>query len=269
MAVNIIEITSASNPKYKYIKALQQKKARKENREFTVEGIKSVRDAVESGRRISALAVSEEFYRDTDFSYPCGVPIYVMPAVMMEKLCDTQNPQGIIGVIQMRGADGFRPSPSGLYVYCDGLNDPGNLGTIIRTADAAGFSGVMLSPECVDMYNPKAVRATMGSFFHTDIIDQIRHSDLEQYKRDGFRLVGGCLSADSKDYRRADYGPGTILVIGNEANGISETVLSLCGHVKIPIYGNAESLNAGVAAGILMYEIANQIKQNETGTEVQ
>ena len=258
-----IQITSSSNAKYKYIKALRQKKSRKEYREFTVEGIKSVQDAVASGRRISAVAVSDSFYHNQTFSYPQGAELYIMGDSLMERLCDTQNPQGILAVIRMRGNKDFEPAPEGLYVYCDGLNDPGNLGTVIRTADAAGFSGVLLSPDCVDLYNPKTVRATMGSFFHMDIIEGIAPETLKHYQAMGFSIFGGALSEDTIDYRRAVYKKGSIIVVGNEANGISQEILNCCTCVKIPIYGGAESLNVGVAAGILMYEAANQIHFRE------
>ena len=150
------------------------------------------------------------------------------------------------------------PDISKPYVYCDGINDPGNLGTIIRTADAAGFGGVILSKGTVDLYSPKTVRASMGSFFNIDVITDKTCEDLEKYADKGFSLFGGILGENTIDYRKADMTKPSIIIVGNEANGISSEVAALCQGVKIPINGRAESLNASVAAGILMYELGRQ-----------
>ena len=249
----MIKITSSSNKTYKYFKSLLQKKARYEYGEFVVEGIKSVRDAISSGKKIAAVIVSDEFRGEFDYG---GLDVYEIPAPLFEKLCDTKTPQGIAAVIKMYDTALFSPDISGAYVYCDGVSDPGNLGTIIRTADAAGFSGVILSDTCADIYSPKTVRASMGSFFNIDLITGKTVEDLKEYKSMGFNCLGGALSDNTIDYRAADYKKPTIIIVGNEANGISDEVLEICSPVKIPIYGQAESLNAGIAAGILMYEWA-------------
>ncbi len=249
----MIKITSASNKTYKYFKSLLLKKARYQSGEFVVEGVKSVRDALRSNREISAVIVSDGFCRELD----CGsVPVYEVSGGLFERLCDTKTPQGAAAVIKMNDMSGFRPDLTGAYVYCDGVSDPGNLGTIIRTADAAGFSGVIFSGTCADIYSPKTVRSSMGSFFNIELVPGKSAADLREYKDAGFKLVGGALTEDAADYRAADYAKSAIIVIGNEANGISPEVLEMCAHVKIPIFGGAESLNAGVAAGILMYEWA-------------
>ena len=249
----MVKITSSSNKTYKYFKSLLTKKARYEYGEFVVEGIKSVRDALISGKEIAAVIVSDEFTEEFDYG---GNDVYEIPAPLFERLCDTKTPQGIAAVIKMYGTADFMPDTNGAYVYCDGVSDPGNLGTIIRTADAAGFSGVILSDTCADIYSPKTVRASMGSFFNIDLISGKTAADLVKYKSMGFNLLGGALTDNTIDYRAADYSKPTIIIVGNEANGISDDVLKICTPVKIPIYGRAESLNAAVAAGILMYEWA-------------
>lgn len=249
----MIKITSSSNKTYKYFKSLLQKKARYESREFVVEGIKSVRDAVSSGKEITAIIISDEFTENFDYGEN---DVYEIPAPLFEKLCDTKTPQGIAAVIKMYNADDFTPDINGAYVYCDGVSDPGNLGTIIRTADAAGLAGVILSDTCADIYAPKTVRASMGSFFNIELIPDKTAEDLKKYKSAGFNLLGGALTDNTIDYRAADYKKPAIIIVGNEANGISDEVLKICTSVKIPIYGCAESLNAAVAAGILMYEWA-------------
>ncbi len=253
-----MEITSASNRTYKYFKSLQQKKARYESGEFMVEGVKSVRDALKSKKEITAVIMSDAFGEALD----CGnVPVYRVNASLFDKLCDTKTPQGAAAVIRMYENADFFPDLSRAYVYCDNVSDPGNLGTIIRTADAAGLAGVILSKNCADVYAPKTVRASMGSFFNIDIIPGKSAADLAEYKAAGFQLLGGMLSEKAIDYRAADYTLPTMIIVGNEANGISMETLDLCVPVKIPIYGRAESLNAGVAAGILMYEWARDRKR--------
>lgn len=250
-------LSSVSNSRYKYIKALSQKKNRVKYGEYTVEGAKSVRDAIASQKEIPIIAVSEEFYNGAEFSFPDSAELLVFETSIFNKLCDTLTPQGIIAVIKMSGSnaefDLTKP-----YVYCDRVTDPGNLGTIIRTADAAGFGGVILSEGCVDLYSPKTVRASMGSFFNIDIFTEQNIDFLKKRIEQGFTLFGGALCHDTIDYREADFKKPSILIVGNEANGISGEVLKLCQSVKIPILGSAESLNVSVAAGILMYELVRQ-----------
>lgn len=253
----MLDITSASNAKIKYVRSLAQKKAREENGEYTIEGIKSVRDAVSSEREITALFVSFSFYENESFDYPENIPLCRVTDSIFEKMCDTKAPQGILAVVKMENSS-FIPDKGKAYIYCDGINDPGNLGTIIRTVDAAGFGGVMLSPNCVDLYNPKTVRSSMGSFFNVTVMRPVTAQKLCEYKESGFEIYGGTLSGSSIDYREADYKKPVIIIVGNEANGISDEVLKICTHVKIPILGKAESLNAGVAAAILMYECVRQ-----------
>ena len=247
----MIKITSSSNQKYKYFKSLQLKKARYENNEFTVEGIKSVRDAINSGCEITALIVSDRFDKGIDFG---SIPVYEVSEPLFGKLCDTKTPQGIMAVIKMYDNTSFKPDFNGAYVYCDNVSDPGNLGTIIRTADAAGMSGVILSKGTADIYSPKVVRASMGSFFNITIITDRDIEDLKEYKSSGFSLLGGALTDNTVDFKECDYKKPVIIIVGNEANGISDEVLKIVKPVKIPILGKAESLNVSVAAGILMYE---------------
>ncbi len=253
--MSVYEIKSTSNNKFKYLKSLLTKKARIKNREYTVEGIKSVYDAINSQKEVSTIAVSEYFYHNCEFEYPKGVDIIVVDTPMFEQLCDTITPQGIIAVIKMDATDDFKYKSNGEYVYCDNIQDPGNLGTIIRTAEAAGLDAVLLSPGCVDMYSPKVVRASMGSYFNIDIISDVDISVLSDMKQNGVKIIGGALGEHTLDYRIADYKSPIVVAVGNEANGISDNVLKLCDCVKIPICGKAESLNASVAAGILIYEI--------------
>ncbi|MBQ7794515.1 MAG: RNA methyltransferase [Clostridia bacterium] len=240
-----MEITSAKNPTYKYIKTLLLKKGRDESGLYTVEGIKSVSDAVSAGARIKYIVRADSFEQG-DFS---DFEQITVKSELFSGLCDTKTPQGVLAVIEKNIKGEF--SKSGRYVYCDRIRDPGNLGTIIRTADAAGFS-VLLSPECCELYSPKTVRASMGSFFHTKVYENVTY---EMLKESGLHLIAGALSDKSKDFKKADYGKSLAVIVGNEANGVSDELLELCDElVIIPILGKAESLNAAVAAAILMYE---------------
>ncbi len=251
------DITSFSNNKCKYIRSLAQRKARLEYGEYIVEGVKAVRDAFDARAEVSAIYISESFRARADFDYPAKVPVYTVSDSVFERMCDTRTPQGILAAVKLDDRR-FTPGLSAYYVYCDGISDPGNLGTIIRTADAAGFDAVLLSENCADAYAPKTVRAGMGSHFHVDVYTGVGASDLVQMKKDGFMLVGGDIGGGTADYREPDYAKPLVIAVGNEANGISEEILGICRRVKIPIYGRAESLNAAVAASILMYEAARQ-----------
>ncbi len=244
----IKEITSTKNPTYKHIKSLKTKKARHENRQYTVEGIKSVKDAIFAGADIAYIAMSDKITENIECEN-----IYVIPDELFAGLCDTETPQGVIAVINMP-EDTDKTYDKNLYLYCDRVTDPGNMGTIIRICDAVNC-GLLLSVGTVDIYNPKTVRASMGSFFHTDIKEGISVTKLEKLKNDGFKIISGSLGKDTIDYRNANYDGKTVIVAGNEANGICEEILNISDlRVKIPIWGNAESLNVGVASALLLYE---------------
>lgn len=258
----MIEITSINNPTVKHIKALALKKERQTSGEYTVEGIKQVNEAILSRKEIKSIVISEDF--DITILKSSDYEIYKVPSFIFEKICDTKTPQGVLAVLKQEQTEKLEIKDKGLYLYCDGISDPGNMGTLIRTADAAGFDGVLMSQACVDLYSPKVVRSSMGSFFRMRVYQNINQSDLLCFKNKGVNLFGGALIENTKDYREADYSKTSIIIVGNEANGISDEVLSLCTPVKIPIYGGAESLNVAVAAGILMYEAANSKKDKKS-----
>lgn len=251
------EITSAANPTYKYLKSLNQKKYRTAEGVFVAEGEKSVRDAIAAGYDIHRIAVSSSFYRTKQFDYH-DYETVVLADSLFAAICDMKTPQGILAVCTVSEM-ALDDVTHGKYVYCDHVSDPGNIGTMIRTADAAGFDGVLLSEGCADLYNPKTVRAAMGSFFHIPIITGLSEVSLTELKQRDFSLVCGVLHADSIDYREADLTGAVVIIVGNEANGVSERVVALCDtRVTIPIVGRAESLNAAIAAAILMYEALRQ-----------
>ena len=244
----IKDITSAKNPTYKFIKSLKMKKERQKSRMFTVEGIKSVKDAIEAKCDIFLVAVSDELEESFDFD-----EIYRISDNLFASLCDTETPQGVIAVIKMPEMKPDRTENS-LCLYCDRVSDPGNMGTIIRICDAVGAE-LFLSPECADIFSPKTIRASMGSFFHIKISEGVTYSELENMKKEGYALLAGALSGNTADYRENVYGEKTVLIVGNEANGVSDEILKICDRsIKIPIFGRAESLNVAVAAALMLYK---------------
>lgn len=252
-------ISSAANPKVKFVKSLLQKKNRIKNKLYTVEGIKSVKDACMAKADIQMIFISDDFSEFcSDFDeYSC----YIVTRTIFDSLCDTQTPQGVLAVISMHYRK-LEYQKEKMYICCDEVKDPGNLGTIIRTADAAGFGGVLLSCGCADLYSPKTVRSSMGSFFHIPVYENITPEDIKKMKSDGFQLYCGALSEDTVDYTEADYLSPFVICVGNEANGISSEMLELADKtVKIPISGGAESLNVGIASAILMYEAVRSRKE--------
>lgn len=239
-----MEITSAKNDTYKYIKSLLRKRERDESGLYTVEGVKSVSDAINAGADIKYIVRSSGFDFDSE-----KYEVITVKEELFSGICDTKTPQGVMAVISKK--ENIKDIKPGRYVYCDRVRDPGNLGTIIRTADAFGFD-VLLSEECCELYSPKVVRSSMGSFFHTNVICDVTYREL---KESGLYLVAGALGAKSKDFKTASYKEPLAIVVGNEANGISDELLGLCDElVIIDIIGRAESLNVGVAAALLMHE---------------
>ena len=251
-------IKTTKNKKYKYIKSLLQKKVRMSEGVFTVEGKKSVEFVLNSDYEIKTVAMSESFYNDGNMDLPMGIEVVEIDDVLFDGLCDTKTPQGILAVIKMKDKESFSIKPDGMYIFCDNVTDPGNLGTIIRTADAAGIDGVLLSQGCVDLYSPKTVRASMGSFFNIDIAREFEYEKLFDMKKEGYMLCCGALEKDSRKYTDIDFTKPTVIVVGNEANGVCQRILEECEHIIIPIYGKAESLNVGVAAAVIMYEAVRQ-----------
>lgn len=251
-------ITTTKNKSYKYIKALALKKNRTAERAFTVEGIKSVHDAAASGINIKIIAVSEDFYNNEAFDYPKDAGLLVVRDELFDGLCDTKTPQGILAVLEMPDTSFGELDPDKLYVYCDNVRDPGNLGTIIRTADAAGLGCVLLSSDCADIFSPKTVRSSMGSFFNIPIKTNVGTDELVRLKEKGFTLFSGALRDDSEIYTEKDFTKPSVIIVGNEANGVSDEILSISEHIIIPIYGSAESLNAAVAGAVIMYEAVRQ-----------
>lgn len=243
-------ISSLKNPKVTLWKSLKERKGRRESGCFLVEGRKMTEEALASAFPVEAVLVDEN--RMTEFVFPAGVRTYAMPAHVLAAVCDTQTPQGIAAVVRMA----FVPLTASRLIALDGVQDPGNVGTIIRTADAAGFDGVLLSQQCADVFSPKVLRATMGSIFRMGIrVTEDLPGELRQMAQEGASVLSSQLDG-TPFYQLGPVAPPFVLVIGSEGNGVTDAVKAVATHrVKLPMRGGAESLNAAVAAGIMMYEL--------------
>ena len=253
------EIQSVQNPTIRRLKALKDKKAREEAREMLVEGEKLMREAAQLGLPISdalfdaALAVKfADLARDME---RLGARVYAVPRRLLEAVCDTKTPQGACAAFGLPAFFDAEHAPERLVVL-DGVQDPGNVGTIWRTADAAGIGGLLMSAACADPFSPKVQRAAMGSGFRVPVsmTDDLPEM-LAALRARGYRVIASSLHG-APFYENAPHGGRFALVIGNEARGVSEAVMETADvRLKLPMRGGAESLNAAVAAGIMMYEL--------------
>ena len=240
-------ITSKANSVVKNAKKLHQKKYRKYA--YLIEGWHLFEEAVQAGVRIEKIFALES-YRDQLAAFPQTV--WVSEDILRD-LADTQTPQGIVAVIQKEEV-GLPDFSQGKFLFLEDVQDPGNVGTMIRTADAAGFTGVIVSDKSADIYSLKTLRSMQGSHFHLPIYRLPLASFVEEAKKSNLPILATTLSRDSKDYRELSLLENFVLVMGNEGQGISSVMAESADQlVHIGMKGRAESLNVAVAAGILMF----------------
>ena len=263
-------ITSSSNQLVKHVRLLHKKKVRWETKNFFVEGLRSVEQSIISHADIKYVLYSDSLFETkggNDLFKKISIKykkVYKITDKLLKEICDTQNPQGIIAVVGFDNKTLIEAlkEKGNFLVLLDRVQDPGNMGTIIRTADALGANGILVTSGCVDPYNPKTIRATMGSVFHIPLV-HFESSDeaLSILKSKSIGIIStGLLS--SRPCYEIDFTKDFVLVIGNEASGVSEDILASSDSiVKIPMTGRAESLNAAIASGIVMYEASRQ-RQN-------
>lgn len=242
-------ITSLQNEQIKTWRKLHKRKYRHEMNSFLVEGMHLIDEAIKSGAHIEQIIVQEAIPIPEHWKYH---PLITVSKTVFTSLAQTEKSQGIIAVITMQKLE---KRASGPVLLLDGLQDPGNVGTIIRTADAVGAAEVLIGKGTVDIYNEKVIRATQGSLFHI----RITHVDLKeaitQLKMEDYTIWASALE-DATTLSDAKFTQKDALIVGNEGSGISSTSLNLADQiVKVPIYGEAESLNVSVATGILLYEM--------------
>ncbi|MDK7101941.1 RNA methyltransferase [Streptococcus mitis] len=244
-------ITSKANSVVKNAKKLHQKKYRKSA--YLIEGWHLFEEAVQAGVTIEKIFALEN-YRDQLASFPQTV--WVSEDILLD-LADSQTPQGIVAVVQKEEEVGQADFSQGKFLFLEDVQDPGNVGTIIRTADAAGFTGVIVSEKSADIYSLKTLRSMQGSHFHLPIYRMSSQSLLEGAKKAGVPVLATTLSKDSKDYRDVPHLDQFVLVMGNEGQGISPLMAESADQlVHISMKGQAESLNVAVAAGILIFHLS-------------
>jgi len=263
-------LTSTQNPKVRYFNSLKSKKTRKTAGKFIVEGIHLVDEAMQAGL-LDKVIYSENVLKTSEGKNLLGkiissdIPNEEASEKVIEYLSEVGTPQGVIASVKPKTSDLgslFEASDPLIVVAC-GIQDPGNLGTMIRTADATGCSGIILSAGTVDPYNDKVIRSSSGSIFHLNIvkIDDIIEL-VSALKRRGVRLVSSVVGAD-KDFFSVDYSGPVAIVIGSESKGISPEIERLSDEsVAIPMLGRVESLNAAVSCAIILYEAIRQRRGN-------
>ena len=259
-------ITSKDNEIIKNVRKLKEKKYRDQNNEYIVEGIKMIKEAISEEAVIKLIVVCEENANSGAIDkkllyeiakYEC---IYVSKKVF-DLISEVKTPQGILAVIKKDNSEDQIDYKQDVIVVLDGIQDPGNLGTILRTIDSVGLNQVIVSKETADAYNPKVVRSTMGAIFRVNIIESDNLLDtLKNIKKHKYKIMATSLETQNSIYD-VDYNK-KVLVIGNEANGVSKEILDYADEkIKIPMLGKTESLNASVATAVILYEyVRNKIK---------
>ena len=254
-------ITSTANAQVKALsKLIKNARARRQQQLYVVEGIRMFRETPKE--RIEKVYVSESFAKDPAHEGVFeGTDWEMLSDSVFAAVSDTKTPQGVLCVMKQYhySLDDLAGKKHPFLMILENLQDPGNLGTILRTAEGAGVDGVILSRTSVDIYNPKTIRATMGSIYRMPFlyVDQLEEI-LPELKRRGIRTYAAHLQGKNC-YDEENYKEGTAFLIGNEGNGLTEG-LSNCADVwiRIPMHGKLESLNAAVAASVLMYEVCRQ-----------
>ncbi len=261
-----IRITSKENPWIKRAVRLKEKKYRDREQSFWIEGERASGELLKHLASVRVFFVQEDHWAIWKERIPCAYwkKTYLIPEKLASHISATETFSGIGAIAWMPHWRNEEIFPKrGTLLYLDHVQDPGNIGTMIRTAHAFALDGILLSPECGDPFNPKVVRSAMGMLLNFPVLTQITDEDLkkasDQY---GYQIIGATLKNGSIIHYCHHYTEPQIIVIGSEAFGISDKIDEIChNYVKIPISFNSESLNAAVACGIILSEINRQ--QNE------
>ena len=258
------QITSSNNPLIKEIKSLSRKKDRWVKREYIIEGTKPVKEAILEKIEIINIFYSKKLFEREEgealFNDLKGTSnIIELEDSLFQTISSMENSQGIFAVAKFKEYKLDNIKANKPYIYLDEIQDPGNMGTIIRSSDAFDMGGIIIGKGCVDPYNPKVVRASMASVFRVDLIFEEKPQDIfEILKQIGRRIVVTSLE-NSNDINEFLFYNNDIIVIGNEGKGVKKSILDIADSIiKIPMKGMAESLNAGIASSIIMYEISRR-----------
>lgn len=248
-------IESANNKIIKHVKSLKTKKYREKNYQYIIDGLRIVNHSLEYENLLEYIIVTDTFRKTNSFfelKFSESCLVYIIDDKLMDLLIETETPQGIIAVMNRTKTSTIK----GSVLVLDRIQDPGNIGTLIRTADASGFESIIIVKGSTDPYSQKALRSSMGSIMTLNIIfsDDIKIEIVDLQKK-GYKVYSAALE-DGIDFKKINYEDKKVLIIGNEANGISEDLLLISDKkVFIPMIGAVESLNASIAGGILMFEM--------------
>lgn len=255
-------ITSKENNTIKDIKKLKDKKYRNETGRFIIEGFRFVEEGLKSSFTIDKIIVKEsvvEKFKDKfqDYIDNNEDKIYVTSDSIFKTIAATENSQGVLAAVKINNE--LHTAKEGIYILIDKVQDPGNLGTIIRTAHSAGCAGIIMTKGTVDLYNEKTLRSTMGSIFNIALIQDNENLEFtKELLNKNYNLICSSLQTD-KNFYEVDLVSNSMIAVGNEGNGISDEVMELATQkVKIPMLGSTESLNVAIAASIMIYEGVRQ-----------
>lgn len=255
-------ISSKDNELIKNIKKLKEKKYRDINNQYIIEGIKLIKEAIIEKANIKLIVICEECLVDGTIDknllyeiakYEC---IYVTEKIFTQ-ISDVKAPQGILAIIEKGCKQGQIDYSEDIIIALDGIQDPGNLGTILRTVDSANLKQIIVSADTADCYNPKVVRSTMGSIFRIPVYRDIPADDVFAAMDSAeINTYAAVVDRDAVDIKTVDFRNGGGIVIGNEGNGLPEEIILKCTQrITIKMNGNIDSLNAAMATGIIMWEL--------------
>ncbi|HIX02435.1 MAG TPA: RNA methyltransferase [Candidatus Ligilactobacillus excrementigallinarum] len=252
-------ITSVNNSQVKAWSKLNTKKGRLNQKKYLLDGWHLVKEAIRTREPIETILVAPDFKHLQEIAVPEGTDMIQITDNVVKHLSDTKHPQGIFAVIKIKDQVEINPEDvSGAWLFMDNVQDPGNIGTMVRTADAAGFSGIVFGDGTADVYNPKIVRSMQGSQFHLKMVTSSLDPWIETFKEQNKPVFGTELNPQARPYDQVGKHSDFALIMGNEGNGMTKELLKKTSlNLYIPIVGQAESLNVAVAAGILMFQLKN------------
>ncbi|MBB1063706.1 TrmH family RNA methyltransferase [Limosilactobacillus fastidiosus] len=252
------KLTSIHNQHVKNWKKLQTKKYRRQTGTYLLDGWHLVNEATQAGNHLLQLIGTEEQLRAYSELQEFSDETYEVTEEVMQHITDTVTPQGIAAVVSLPDAHKIPDSNTlrGGWLFLDRVQDPGNVGTMVRTADAAGFTGVVVSHRSADIFGPKVIRSMQGSQFHLKLYEGNLEKWIEDFKKINAPVYGTQLNPQAKSFRDVEPGETFALIMGNEGQGMSQHLLNqTTDNLYIPMRGQAESLNVAISAGILMFQL--------------
>lgn len=248
------------------IKLLKSGKERKERSACIVEGLRLCSDIVLSNIPIKQFfytkKAEDQFFNEVEKIASLAHECFLVSDTVMEAISDTSTPQGFVCICELPNSVDFSELDlTGSYICCENISDPGNLGTILRTAEAFGLSGAILSKDCCDAYSPKVIRGSMGSVFRLSLFFSDNLPEIFRLlNKQGMKTYGAVVSDKATPVLNVNFQKGSVIAVGNEANGLTQALINSCSQqITLPMKGKAESLNAAIAAGILMWELTRQL----------